>query len=62
MTKYEITIELPNGDWVWTRCEVSDFHTLITHALDYALSRGGRVHHVEKLGANPPTGWTTEVS
>ena len=20
MARYEITVELPNGDWVWTRC------------------------------------------
>lgn len=55
MTKYEITIELPNGDWVWKRCQIGandirDYHDMLAAALDYAFAQGGRVHHIEKLG------------
>lgn len=49
-TRYEITVELPNGDWIWTRtAPLRDFHELCEVALDYAKFKLGRVHHVEKI-------------
>lgn len=53
LTTYEITVELPNKDWIWTIGKFTDYHDMIACALDYALSKGGRVHHVEKLGSDP---------
>ena len=52
MTNYEITVELPNGDWVWTRRLFNDFHNMLASALDFAIVRGGRVHHIERLPAH----------
>ena len=50
MTKYEITIELPNGDWRWLRVTAIGFHDLCEQALAYAAGiSGARVHHVQKL-------------
>jgi hypothetical protein len=49
MHRYEITVALPNGDWVWRRAECADFHEVCTTALDFAATAGGRVHHVERL-------------
>ena len=53
--KYEITVELPNGDWVWTHYVASggyknDYHAMLDYALEFAFNQGGRVHHIEKLG------------
>jgi hypothetical protein len=47
---YEITIELPNGDWRWRRIEATDFHEVLAMALTLAdTHKGGRVHHIQKL-------------
>lgn len=53
-TRYEITVELPNGDWVWTQRELADMHEVMVCALDFAYVRGGRVHHIERLVPIPP--------
>jgi hypothetical protein len=49
MQRYEITVELPNGNWVWTIGTFDDYHQMIICALDYAASKGARVHHVELI-------------
>lgn len=50
MTRYEVTLELPNGDWRWHRFEAADFHEMCEQALAYATTHpGSRVHHLQKL-------------
>jgi hypothetical protein len=53
MQRYEITVELPNGDWHWIIGTYADYHAMIEDALAYAGSFGheARVHHVEKCSS-----------
>ena len=47
--RYEITVQLPNGDWVWSRDTFNDFHEVLIYALSYADALVGRVHHMERI-------------
>ena len=48
--RYEITVELPNGDWTCTIGQFDDVHDVLVAALDYAASKQARVHHIERIG------------
>jgi hypothetical protein len=56
MQRYEITVELPNGDWHWIIGNYADYHAMIEDALAYAGTFGheARVHHVERCSAFVP--------
>jgi hypothetical protein len=47
LTEYEITIEMPNGDWLWWRQPCRDFHDACLSGIQGANKREARLHHIE---------------
>lgn len=46
MSEYEITVVMPNGDWVWCRQACPDFHEACLSGIQLANERGARLHHI----------------
>jgi hypothetical protein len=46
MPEYEITIELPNGDWAWWRNECRDYQDAAEQGLASAKVRKGRLYSI----------------
>jgi hypothetical protein len=50
MTEYEITIQLPDGDWQWWRGYYADFHDAALAGID-RTGRGSRLLRIERVRA-----------
>jgi hypothetical protein len=46
MINFELTVELPNGDWVWERQHHDDFHLAALAGLALAHRKGGKLFNI----------------
>lgn len=47
--KFEITVELPNGDWAFWRNECTDFQDACEQGIQSAKLQNGRLIRVEQI-------------
>lgn len=46
---YQVTVELPNGTWIWRNWPAANFHHACELALDLAADRFGTIVSIQKL-------------
>ena len=49
MPKFEVTVERPNGDWLYWRGEYKDFQAACESAIDSWMLTGTRLIRVERM-------------
>lgn len=52
MPTFEMTIEMPNGDWPYRRIDALNYHIAANEGLKWANIQGGNLIRVERM---PPT-------